>query len=208
MIGDIQGNPTVGAKSEVKSVIPEDAKMHADVKVGKPSVFKKLFASDVRTANEKITNDIILPGIRRGLCNIGKAILDVIFNGGTNNQPSSSYTNYSSYSYNRYGQPTQPQPQQNYQSIYGVSHIKILNSIIFNDYAEATDALRKMREALNTYKKVSVFTFLDILGSNNPDLKPTFEDDKWGWYNLDSAFVAQNKDGYSISFPTVTQLNR
>lgn len=75
----------------------------------------------------------------------------------------------------------------------GTTHYGDLRFASFDD---ATDVLCVMKNVVKTYGWASIADLCDLAG-----IRPSYVDNKYGWWNLDAAYIHRVKDGYKICFP-------
>ena len=93
---------------------------------------------------------------------------------------------------NNYSTPTQAK----------VNNVYSVGTLYFEDRGDAEAVLIRLKENLATYKVVSVADLYELSGE-----KFSFTDYKYGWRNLDSAYVGRTNDGkYVIELPKITPI--
>lgn len=82
------------------------------------------------------------------------------------------------------------------------NNVYSVGTLFFEDRGDAETVLLRLKENLATYKVVSVADLYEISGE-----KFSFTDYKYGWRNLDSAYVGRTNDGkYVIELPKIVTL--
>lgn len=164
---------------------------------------KKFFAEDAKTVGGHVLESVIFPSLQKLLSDMVKSGIDWLIYGSKGSQMRSGpgTVSYSSY-YNRgntIGVPTYTTPMANkpQNTIYAV------NDVIFNDRGEAEEVLLRMKESISRYSMVSVADFYDLIGQ-----RCNHTDQKYGWYNLNTADIIRVSDGYSIRFPRVQAIEQ
>ena len=125
------------------------------------------------------------------------ATVNMIFHG--DDRPRSNYSNYaqpsrvsySRYSDNRNSNQNRPVVEQiNYQDI------------IFSSRGDAEEVLSQMIDALATYNCVFVADLYDLVG-----MTFNYTENKYGWYDLRTAYIQGVSGGYVIRLPKPVVLN-
>lgn len=164
-------------------------------------IAKKIFAQDMRTTGRNIFNDTIIPGIKRLLSDMIKRATDLIFYGSYSNNEKGGFTNYNGISSTRHinlsslGSSQIRQSESNYSrpNVYNVDSVDI------DDRGIAEEILSDMRRYVRDYGMVSVADFYSACG-----LPFAHTDNKFGWKNLDDAYVERLFSGsYRIVLPRV-----
>jgi len=192
-------------KKEDKPAI-EKVELKGAVVKKRPSFFSKLketfIADDARDVGDYIVWDIIVPTIRRTIRDVIVGSADRIFLG-TSSPNSSSVlyrergvtrvrTDYSSKSTN--ANKIKPAVETNVRRPTRVNFH--LNEIVFNNYDDASSVLERLVDYLDTYGKVSVDDYFDLVGQSSD-----FTAQDWGWTSLSSATIVNTYGGYFIKLP-------
>lgn len=73
---------------------------------------------------------------------------------------------------------------------------------IFFDYREdAEEVLDRLSDLVDEYQMASVGDLYDLVGMTS-----NYTDQKWGWYNLNTARVVRCRDGYALRMPRTEEL--
>ena len=160
-------------------------------------VASMFIAEDLKTVRDHIIKDVAVPKMRDFFADLMIATVNMIFHG--DDRPRSNYSNYaqpSRVSYNRYSDnrnSNQNRPvaaQINYQDI------------IFSSRGDADEVLNQMIDALATYNCVSVADLYDLVGMTS-----NYTDNKYGWYDLRTAYIQGVSGGYVNRLPKPVALN-
>jgi len=192
-------------KKEDKPAI-EKVELKGAVVKKRPSFFSKLketfIADDARDVGDYIVWDIIVPTIRRTIRDVIVGSADRIFLGTSSpNNSSVLYrergvtrvrTDYSGKSTN--ASKIKPAVETNVRRPTRVNFH--LNEIVFNNYDDASSVLERLVDYLDTYGKVSVDDYFDLVGQSSD-----FTAQDWGWTSLSSATIVNTYGGYFIKLP-------
>lgn len=145
--------------------------------------------------------DAIVPTLKDALVSIVTNGINILIYGDSGNSSSSrpissiSYgrTNYSRISTDRKtgGRPnTQSRSRQNF------------DDLMFESRGEAQIVLDELRNVIQTYGVVTVLDAYDLCGQDAP-----YTSEKYGWMNLDNAYIERNRQGYVIRFPRAVPID-
>lgn len=180
----------------------EKVQLKGTVVAKKPGFIAKLketfIADDARDVGDYIVWDILVPTIKRTIRDIIVGSADRVFLGSSSPNSSSSLyrergvtyvkrTDYSSKS----SKPKTPAVTR--ASTRANFH---LNEIVFDNYDDAASVLEKMVDYLDTYGKVSVDDYFDLIGHSSD-----YTSQNWGWTSLNSATIVNTFGGYFIKLP-------
>ena len=178
------------------------------VSYNKPVVSGKVSVKRKNNIDEKIKQqteelkrytiqEVIMPSLKDGIWNIFTTALSTFLYNDTSssvvrngNQPT-PYTSYSSVnSYNRMGRPrvsqnavktVKPRPEEEF---------------VFATQQDANTVLDQLREAVANFGVVSVQTLFELCDKTAP-----FTANKYGWMDLEDAYVQHNREGYVLKLP-------
>ena len=160
-------------------------------------VASMFIAEDLKTVRDHIVKDVAVPKLRDFFADLMIATVNMIFHG--DDRPRNNYSNYaqpSRVSYNRYSDNRNSNTnrpvvaQINYQDI------------IFSSRGDADEVLGQMNDAVVSYGSVSVADFYDLVGMTS-----NYTDNKYGWYDLRTAYIQGVSGGYVIRLPKPVALN-
>lgn len=157
---------------------------------------------DVPNIGEYIFFTALIPTLKRVICDIGRDLPEMIFYGRVSNTDPRRYggTNYTAYSrvgvspsvpkVNMYGQPIQQQP----------------SSVMFDDItstdARALETLREeMLSRIQAYGRLTIAEVNEMIGA---PITPT--DNNWGWTDLRTSDIRQNRNGWVLMMPRAQSL--
>lgn len=173
------------------------------VKAKKPSIKSKLvdvFLSEERgNVGQYLIFDVLIPAIKDTVCNLGHAALDRSFYGEgiryTNQSRTGSTYNYSSYYKPNYSHPQQNQPSDRYAHVNREGVFRF-DTIEFGMRAEAQEVLDCLVMRIVDSDYATVADLYDLIGRT-----ADFTMERWGWYNLDTAYVTNVRGGFVIRLP-------
>lgn len=159
---------------------------------------KHNMATDMSNRFIKFTRTTILPAVKDAAVDMAKRWLDVMVYGDERPRSRSSsvgesrqYVSYSGY--------YQQNNRNNRSARSDFDYISgILDDQVFERKSDAEEVLRRLKDELLKYRdgEVSVADFFDSIGKTTP-----FTANKYGWVNLDDAYVTRVSDGWLIEFP-------
>lgn len=76
------------------------------------------------------------------------------------------------------------------------------SEVVLADRPEAQRVLDDLTAAIDQYDTVTVSDLYDLLG-----ITGTFQDDKWGWYELRDARIVRVREGYLLDLPKPQPMN-
>lgn len=188
-------------QTETKPAI-EKIQLKGTVVAKKPGFITKLketfIADDARDVGDYIIWDILVPTIKRTIRDIIVGSADRVFLGASSPNSSSSlyrergvtYVKRTDYSSKSAKPKTQVAARASTRSNFH------LNEIIFDNYDDAASVLEKMVDYLDTYGKVSVDDYFDLIGHSSD-----YTSQNWGWTSLNSATIVNTFGGYFIKLP-------
>lgn len=192
------------ARVEKKPPI-EKVQLKGTVVEKKPSFITKLretfIAEDARDVGDYVVWDILVPTIKRTIRDIIIGTADRVFLGSSSPNSSNSLyrergvtyvkarTDYASAA-KRTSESSRPVQRTVNRSNFH------LNEIIFDNYDDAAAVLEKMIDYLDTYGKVSVDEYFDMIGHS-----ADYTAQNWGWKSLSSATIVNTFGGYFIKLP-------
>lgn len=195
----IQDYPSNSDKSkEAKQKVP----YNKPVVTGKVSVRRKNDVNEkIKQQTEELKRytiqEVIMPSLKDVIWNIFTTALSTFLYNDTssspvrNNRQPAQYTSYSSVSsYNRMGRPrvsqntvktVKPRPEEEF---------------VFASKQDADTVLDQLREAVANFGVVSVQTLFELCDRTAP-----FTANKYGWMDLEDAYIEHNRDGYVLRLP-------
>lgn len=192
------------ARVEKKPSI-EKVQLKGTVVEKKPGFITKLretfIAEDARDVGDYVVWDILVPTIKRTIRDIIVGTADRVFLGSSSPNSSNSLyrergvtyvkarTDYASAA-KRTSESSRPVQRTVNRSNFH------LNEIIFDNYDDAAAVLEKMIDYLDTYGKVSVDEYFDMIGHS-----ADYTAQNWGWKSLSSATIVNTFGGYFIKLP-------
>ena len=188
------------SKEEQKSPSEERKKVekvvNGKVKAKKKSSFADVFVSeDAANVKDYIWMDVIVPLVKKTICDIFADIPNMIFYGkpgGGRRSTNSSYVSYRDYS------RRDDRPVGESRTRTGYSH----DDIILETRGEAEEVLDRMNELIDTYGIVSDADMYDLVG-----ISCNYTDNKYGWTNIRNAEPIRVRDGYMLKLPKAIPIN-
>lgn len=159
-------------------------------------IARNFLAEDLNTVARKLVMDYLLPMVKNGLYSLATSGLNMMLWGDGQPHGVNGNQNFAQprVNYNGCSIPNQnpaPQNARNWQNI------------LFASQWDANEVLSQMRDALATFQQVSVADYYDLCG-----ISCDYTDYKYGWYNLQQAYVKTVPNGYTIVFPRPVPLSR
>lgn len=154
--------------------------------------------ADVENAGSYILENMLVPGIRDGVFNILRSILDY-WSGGVggprmttnNNGPRVSRVNQFDYG-NRFkknaGGPPESSSTPNQRYAY--------DDLVVGTLQEAEEVLASLKDIIRVYQVARVADLFDLVGVTG-----SYTDNNFGWTNLDRASYQRVSGGWLLIFP-------
>lgn len=174
-------------------------KIEGKVSIKKTSEASKRIRSSAKEIEKYTIEEVLLPGLKNAVWDIITTGLDILLYGestpgsrhGRNDfkRPATSLVNYASTSNMRgMGQARRT----------NVNRVKARpeDDIIFERKADADMVLDGLREAIENFGTVSVQTLFDMCDKTAP-----WTANKYGWMDLEDAYVERTRDGYILKMP-------
>lgn len=162
------------------------------VKVKKKSFIEKFFGSfiaeDAGSVKDYIIDDILIPGIKKGIYDVIVGGLEKLF--GT--KSSARRTTASTVSYRDYYDRNKAEPIRPTNRGYE------FDDILFDTKDDANEVLESMYDILDRYAIVSVADYYDLIGQ-----PAKYTDNNYGWDSLTAATLVRYSNGYGIKLPKV-----
>ena len=152
--------------------------------------FKDIFISeDVGNVKSYIFMDVLVPAIKKAVCDIVKDGVDMILYGGSKRSSGSSGSkvSYRSYYDDRHDKrPSEPRESTRFD----------YDDIVYEYRGDAEAVLTQMKDAIKQYGLISVADMYDM--ANEPAPYTGF---KYGWTSINTAEIVRVRDGYIIKLP-------
>lgn len=170
-------------------------------KSGMAKLAETFIQEDISTVKQKIIEDVVIPAVKKILDDaISESIHMLLYKGEPRERgrgPRVSYDRYySSYRDRDRDRDRDDRRDERPRPRYSPE------DIVLDSRGEAEEILAIMREALETYRNVSVADFYDLVGVTGD-----YTDNKYGWVDLQSARVVRVSDGYIIKFPRIAPID-
>lgn len=157
---------------------------------------KSIISEDVTSVRKKLTSDVLVPGIKKLLTDIGTNFINWIVYGvksSPNNKTNINGLNRISYS-SMYDKPLNV-------STAPKATLFTLDEIYFENRGDAELVLLKMKERISRYGMVSAGDFYQMVQQSY-----VFTAEKYGWRDLSEAVIIRKGEQYVISFPKIVPL--
>lgn len=176
---------------------PQQSNSSAHIAQPKPKTWRDKFresfvGNDVQTVGDYIIFSVLIPSVKNTLLSIINNGASMFLGGG----PQQSYSQRSNNSYVSYNYVSRTPNGYNTTSINSNSPAASgLKNISWGSENEALGVLSDLRDYIYQLNYVSVAKYYTL--ARIPGFHPNYQDDKWGWYNLDRAMVvpAPNEPG-------------
>lgn len=176
----------VSERPAVKKVIDGKAKVKKKSEIRK---FADVFvAEDIGNVKDYIVGDVIVPLIKKTICDMFEDIPRMIFYGNTSKSRRSSGDRVSYTDYTRNRDRRRDEPRTGNSLDY--------DEIRFDTRGDAEKVLRAMDEMMDAYGMVRVADMFDMAGETAP-----YTANSYGWLNIRNARIVRDRDEYVIDMP-------
>lgn len=179
-----------------------EKRFNGEVKVRKKSTARKLaevfLSEDVPNVGDYLIFDLLVPAIKDTVVNILTGGVEMLFYGKAGNR-TAKRKNGTVVTYDQMytgGGRGISAPRSSSRSVYDVM------DVIFEDRGKAELVLDQLMEAISMYGEATVHGFYDACGVSTT----SYNDDYWGWKNLQGAIVTRARGGWVINMPEPQQL--
>lgn len=157
-------------------------------------------SEDMANVKSYILSDVLIPGLKNALCDVGSALGDVVKNSferalfGESGRSASRSNNGGRVSYRQYyGKRDDRCDYTSARSRTGLDY----DNVVFESRGDAERVLAELDEAIDRFGLISVNDMYDSAGitSNN------FMLSKYGWTDIRNASVVRIREGYVIKMP-------
>lgn len=189
---------------ETKERQPLQKRISGEVKIKEKNPLKKIagivFEEDLSNVKTYVIRDVVIPLIKDAIADSFIGALEMLLYGSTggrrrrNNATVQDKDKPSYTAYNRYSDGSSTLRGRRRSSGSGESYD--YNEIIMEDRGDAEAVLADLRQALAEYKVATVADLYDLVGKTGE-----FTDQKYGWTNLDDAYVRRIREGYLLELP-------
>lgn len=156
-----------------------------------------------RGVGNYILNDVLIPAAKDTIRDMVSNGIEMALFGTTGGRGSSRRRETGSHvSYNSYysGRERERDDRRPVRTRGGAVD---LDEILFRHPHEAKDVLEEMCNTLEKYDQITVADYLELAGVDGG----THADRKWGWENLQKAYCAHVRGGYTIVLPPPIELD-
>lgn len=163
-----------------------------NVTTRKKPIIKKIsdifLPDDITNVREYFIMDVVLPSIKKGLHEIGQAVIDELF-GGYRPVNSGGKVNYGKY----YSSDSSPKKT----NIRKVSDRVEYDDLFFTTRSDAERVLNDMYGILRNYQVVSIGDLYDLAGISTNN----YNFNEYGWMDLRGSQIVRTRDGYLLKLP-------
>lgn len=156
------------------------------------ALLSQFIVNDIQTAVRNTVKDVLIPKTIDVIVDVSKSALDMIFYG--SEQPTKK-SKTPRVSYSRYYEEDRNRPRER-------STRFAVNTIEFDSKAEAEDALAQLDDIIREYQILRVADFYDVVDVSSEPI-----DYKYGWTNIQSAFISNNRGHWYINLPRVMPIS-
>lgn len=199
-IEDFKSNSHRSKDSAVKPEKKIEKAIAGTAKKRKKSELRKFtdvfIPEDIDSVRSYILMDVLVPTIKRGITDIVKNGIDMLFYGETDHRSGSSTASKVSYRSYYDKDRRDSHPTNRTRTGYGY------DDIVLDNRGEAEEVLERMDELVATYGTVSVADMYDLVGTTG-----SYTDNRYGWTDIRSAKVVRIRDGYVIKMPKALPLD-
>lgn len=195
--------------SDQKKPAPESRKpkkvapvVKGNVKKNKKSEFTKIkemfFAQDVGSIKNYVIMDVIVPAVKKAICDTIKDSADMLFYGKTmpRKRSSNGIVNFRDYAGVSRRTTDLPARRSSRSSVYEYDGIE------FESRSDAEDVLDALSEILEQYDDVTVADLFQLAGQT-----PNSSDSDYGWDNIATARVERLDNGnYTLIMPRLKRI--
>lgn len=198
---DIKDYPPNSDKSKNETDYTKPT-VRGKVSVRKTSEMSKRLRSGAKEIEDYTLKEVLLPGIKNAVWDIFTTALNILLYGESDTPNRTGNMRYgSSINYSRNYASTgnlRKLERANRPSNNAVKQVKSRpeEEIIFERKADADLVLDNLREAIQEFGTVSVQTLFDMCQQTAP-----WTANKYGWMDLEDAYVQRVRDGYILNLP-------
>ena len=148
-----------------------------------------------------ILGEVVLPAVKNLISDMVKNSVDLFLFGqttGRTSSPNRDRTRYSSYGSRRYDDDFDDRPRRRNRA----SRYDDFSDIVMSSRADAITVLNDLKDQIEDYGCATVANFYELVGEDSGHT-----DTKYGWENLDRAYVDSVRGGYIIEFPRAKYLD-
>lgn len=165
--------------------------------------FKNSFLGEGGNIGEFIIYDVLIPGFRNGIRDMGFGIIEMFFGrgygGGSNDRlvrdRGRSYVSYNSVSDRDRGRGDRRDLERDDRARHE------FGNIIYTSRGEAEEVLSHLVDLTIEYGEATVAAFYEL-----SNIESQHTDNRYGWTNLRDAYTERVRGGYAIRFPQTRPL--
>lgn len=175
-------------ESRVKRKVKGRLKSKSDTS----ALLSQFIVNDIQTAVKNTVKDVLIPKAIDVIVDATKSAIDMMFYGSERPTKKSKTPRIS---YSRYYEEDQNRPRER-------STRFAVNTIEFDSKVEAEDALAQLNDIIREYQILRVADFYDVADVSSEPI-----DYKYGWTNIQSAFISNNRGYWYINLPRVMPIS-
>ena len=158
-----------------------------------------MIADDVETIKSYLVFDVLLPAIKDTAFDLVTNGFEMVLFGGSRSSSgrSKGRTRTGHRDYGKYSQNDRKRPQISDRD----RKMLIFDDIILDSRGDAERVLDYLRGRIDDYEVATVADFYDAV-----EVTSNYTDTKYGWYELDDAYVRRVRDGFQVILPKATHL--
>lgn len=150
-----------------------------------------LFGEDINSVSSYIIHDVIVPAAKNTISEMVSGGIEMLLYGETRGTRTMRDRGKSYVSYNRMKEPERQRPMSNVNKArHNFDDIKLESRI------DAEEVLSNLVDLIEDYGSASVADLYALVG-----LDSAFTDNKYGWFNLNTATVSRVRNGYLLDLP-------
>jgi hypothetical protein len=158
-------------------------------------VKETMFGASAREVGHDVLTDVIVPAIKDLIVTSGNAALESIFWGRTGQGPRGGHNRRQHVSYDKVTKKTPFESERKMSQKARASHN--FDEIVFDTRGEAEEVRDALTDYAERFDVAPISALYDLVG-----ITGSFQDDKWGWYELRGANVTRARvGGYLLNLP-------
>lgn len=158
-----------------------------------------MIADDAETIKSYLIFDVLIPAAKNTLSDLVSKGLDMVLYGDARSSSgrSSSRSRTEHRDYNKYSQSSSKRREMSDRD----RKMLIFDDIILDSRGDAEQVLDYLLGRIDDYEVATVADFYDAV-----EVTSNYTDTKYGWYNLDNAYVRRVRDGFQVVLPKAGRL--
>lgn len=170
-------------------------------KTSTQKIADSLIGDEVGEVKSRVWDEIFWPSMKDILYEMGSSALGMFLGvdykiGGSRRGSSSNRESYTKYYRSGGNKDTRDNARRHGRDRYNI------DDVILGTRGEAEEVLDCLTDIVDQYGMASISDLYDLLG-----LESTYTNEKYGWYDLNTASVRPTREGYLIKLPRATLLD-